>query len=68
MAVGEEQNRQIAMHAGKIGQRQIGLSPIDLEPAAGIGAAIKKLETHGFPSDTASVREERFALLRGYKE
>ena len=35
-----KKGRQIAVHAGEIRQRQIVLAPVDLEPAAGIGAAV----------------------------
>jgi hypothetical protein len=34
MAISEEQSRQIAVHAGEVGELEIGVTPIELDPAA----------------------------------
>lgn len=40
MAVGEEERRQIAVHAGKKRKLEKGFAPVKLDPASGVGAAI----------------------------
>jgi uncharacterized membrane protein YphA (DoxX/SURF4 family) len=40
MAVSEEQRRQIAVHAREVGEFEIDVAPIELDPAAGVGATV----------------------------